>query len=204
MEKSERRWNQTLEVRAAGETSSDLVLVGYAAKFDVETMRWPGSFEVVRRGAFTETIKNDDPIAYWVHEKREVLGRKSSGTLTLMEDAIGLFVEIRMANTVINQNYYESVRRGDVRGMSFGFFAHPDGQIWSVRADGSELRELTRVMLVDVGPHPDPQYVETEIEARSKWDANRPKPQSEAPATVPVEVEHAQARVILEGLLLTD
>lgn len=199
METTERRICGNIECRAAGDGSDDLIIAGYAALFDAETERWPGSYEVVRRGAFTETLEKHDQVAYFAHDKTMVLARKSAGTLTLEEDATGLRVEIRMANTAINQNHYASVKRGDVKGMSFGFVAHPDGQRWSVLPSGGELRELTRVMVFDVGPHPDPQYPGTSLEARARWDAARPKdlkPAAEAPA----EVEHEQARVRLMAL----
>ena len=192
METTERRYVGKLECRAAADGSDDLVIVGYASVFDVETERWPGSYEVVRRGAFTETLKADDQVAYWVHDKTQPLARKSAGTLILEEDAIGLKAEIRMANTAINQDRYASVKRGDVKGMSIGFMVQPDGQQWSMKASGSELREITRMMVFDVGPHPDPQFPETTLEARSRWDQERPKDLH--PAVAPVEVEIAQAR----------
>lgn len=195
-ETMEKRFHAEVECRAASDGSGDLILAGYAAVFDVETERWPGFREVFRRGAFAESLQNSDVLALWMHDYSQPLGRKSGGTLTLEEDSHGLRVEIRMANTVINQNRYSDVQRGTVKGMSIGFIAHPDGQRFSSLVNGAELRELTRVNLLEVSPHSDPQYTETSIEARAKVDAQRPK-QAEKPAEVPVEVQHAQARAVL-------
>ena len=75
--------------RAAGEGSSDLVLAGYAAVFDVEANMYPGCVEVFRKGAFAETLQRDEIRAYWCHEDSMVLARTSSGTLSLSEDEIG-------------------------------------------------------------------------------------------------------------------
>lgn len=188
MEKAERRYSARLEARAAGEGSSDLVLAGYAAVFDVEANMYPGCVEVFRKGAFAETLQRDEIRAYWCHEDSMVLARTSSGTLSLSEDDKGLLAEIRMANTVVNQNYYASVQRGDVKGMSIGFMVQPDGQVFSVRQDGTQVREITRVVLIEVSPHPDPQYTTTELEARAKaaWAA--------APGVAKWEDEVARAR----------
>lgn len=199
METKERRYTGILEVRAAGEGSDDLVLEGYAAVFDIESQLWPGRLEVVRRGAFAQTIQGDDIMAYWAHDMTQVLGRKSAGTLSLEEDAKGLKVQIRMANNAINQARYDNAKRGEVKGMSIGFIAQPDGQQFSLRPDGTEIRELTRVMLIEVSPHPEPQFPETELEARAKvaWHGKK----VEEPAA-PVDVAHAQARVRAEAFML--
>lgn len=198
IETTERRFAGKIECRGA-EDGSDLVLVGYAVIWNAETQRWPGSFEVFRRGCFIESLGSYDTVAYWVHEKPAPLARMSAGTLLVEEDETGLKVEIRMANTAVNQDRYASIQRGDVKGMSIGFIPQPDGQRWSLRPNGDEVRELTRATLTDVGPHPDPQYPETMIEARARWDAQRPK-DLQQPAEMPVEVAHAQARATLMRL----
>ena len=155
------------------EADSAMVLTGYAAVFDKPTMIGNYFREVIRPGAFTNAIQNDDVRALWNHDSNIVLGRTKSGTLQMTQDETGLRVSITLPDSNEGRDKYASVARGDVDGMSFGFRVPAGGERWSFDADGIELRELINLSVFDVSPVAYPSYQETEIEARSVLDAAR-------------------------------
>src|SRR6267378_3957393 len=87
--KKELRFFVAQELRAAG-TDKALKIEALAATFG--TVADIGSFkEVIQKGAFTRTLASDtDVVCLFNHDDNLLLGRKSSGTLTLEEDEVGL------------------------------------------------------------------------------------------------------------------
>jgi uncharacterized protein len=114
-----------MEKRAAAEPMAvqGSTIVGYAAVFnspaDIGDM-WQ---EVIAPGAFTDTLRDalNDPLALYSHEVERLLGRRSAGTLRLKEDQRGLAIEIDLPDTSDGRDVGVLVKRGDLKGMSFGF-----------------------------------------------------------------------------------
>jgi len=95
------------------------------------------------------------------------LGRSKAGTLALAEDGTGLRVEITPPNTQVGRDALESIQRGDVDQMSFGFTVPPGGEDWREEEDGMIVRALSRVKLWEVSPVTFPAYPQTEVGVRS-------------------------------------
>jgi HK97 family phage prohead protease len=155
---------------AAIETREDgsAKLTGYAAVWDSETMIGGMFREVVRKGAFAKSIADGaDVRALWNHNDDVVLGRTKSGTLKLEEDETGLRYEVELPDTQAARDAITTIKRGDVSGSSFGFLVPKGGAVWSVDSNGSELRELLQVQLLDVSPVAYPAYDDTTVAARS-------------------------------------
>lgn len=154
-----------LEMRAKeGESRT---LVGHAAVFDVWTDLW-GYQERVAPGAFTQTLKEDDIRGLFNHNPDHVLGRNVAKTLTLREDKTGLAFEIVMPDTQLARDLCVSIERGDITGCSFGFVTR--------KAEWDETgkipkRSILDAQLFDVGPVTYPAYPETDVEARSLFEA---------------------------------
>lgn len=165
-------------------------VAGYAAVFGQPSVLLYNQFrEQIERGAFAGSLK-DDVRAFWNHDDGIVLGRTTSGTLRLAEDAYGLRVEIDMPRE--RPDLFESIERGDVNQMSFGFDTLLDA--WDKDADGVILRTLRSVKLYEVSPVTFPAYPQTEIAQRS--DALGDKPEIPAHLTQDEsgsEAESAQA-----------
>lgn len=167
----------TCEERAEGE---GLMLRGYAAVFDQETIIYGMFREVIRAGAFAKAINKDDVRALFNHDRNVVLGRTKSKTLRLSEDTRGLAFEIDLPNTTQAKDLHTLIQRGDIDQMSFGFV--PKVTKWSM-PDGEEMElcELIEVELRDVSPVTWAAYPMTEVEARSLYEAARaertPQPQ---------------------------
>jgi HK97 family phage prohead protease len=151
------------------DTSSDGgTFTGYAAVFDSEADL--GDFtESINRGAFRKAIGSSGniPMLYDHNPMLPVLATTGGGTLRLSEDTRGLKVEADVANHYMGDAVRELVKRGDIRGMSFGFIAG-QGNSKVENRGGKPHRSLTGFKkLLDVSPTWDPAYAGTNAELRS-------------------------------------
>lgn len=140
------------------------VIEGYFSVFNRDYELWPGAVEQVAPGAFRETLGGDIR-ALANHDTRLVLGRTTTGTLTLREDDKGLFGTIKMNEQDSDaMNLYARVQRGDVSQCSFGFDILDEK--FTERSDGSVLWTIRKVKLYEVSVVTFPAYVETAVSAR--------------------------------------
>lgn len=157
-------------VDSLSDESTEPAIDGYASVFDSWSEELGGNQpfrERVIKGAFEETIQNDDIRALFNHDPNYVLGRNKAGTLTLEEDDKGLHVRITPPDTQWAKDLLVSIKRGDITQMSFGFTVILDR--WNYE-DNTEVRELLKVKLYDVSPVTFPAYTQTECGIRSAYD----------------------------------
>lgn len=143
------------------------MIEGHAAVFDSWSEMLGGIFpfrEIVRKGAFNESIGRDDIRALFNHDPNYVLGRNRAGTLELVEDEVGLRVRISPPDTSWAKDLQTSIRRGDITQMSIGFMVEEDD--WSTE-NGVDTRELRKVKLFDVSPVTYPAYTSTDVGVRA-------------------------------------
>lgn len=161
-----------VERRAEGDPPR---ITGHAAVFDQWTTLYAGTYwtwrEVVRPGAFRSALgEKQDVRALINHDKNLILGRSTSGTLVLSEDATGLLCEIDPPDTQAARDLMTLIQRGDISGMSFAFRVRPDGDRTVCTIQGemeTEDRELLDVDLVDVSIVTNPAYPQTDVAIRS-------------------------------------
>ncbi len=139
-------------------------IVGHAAVFNKPSLPLFGFREQIMPGAFTKTILEDDIRALWNHNPDYVLGRNKAGTLRLTEDEFGLRIEIDPPKTSFATDLIESIRRGDVDQMSFGFITRDEK---FTETNGELIRTLLDVQLFDVSPVTFPAYPQTDVAVRS-------------------------------------
>jgi HK97 family phage prohead protease len=153
---------------AAAGSASPGILEGYAAKFNVPSADLGGFIEVIKPGAFKRALKlNQDVRALQDHDSSRVLGRTTSGTLSLIEDAVGLKFKCVLPNTSVGRDAFTLVSRRDVTGCSFAFRVANGGEKWTTSESGT-IRELTDVDLFDVSPVVTfPAYSDTNVSANS-------------------------------------
>ena len=142
------------------------VIAGYFAVFNQPTDLWPGCIEQIAPGAFASSLTGDVR-ALVDHDTRLVIGRTVAGTLSLREDDVGLYGEIKINEHDSDaMNLYARVQRGDVSQCSFGFdivaedyVVSPDGQTctWTIR--DTKLWEVSVVTF--------PAYDATSVSARN-------------------------------------
>ena len=153
-----------IEVRAEGDELGTR-MVGHAAVFGRESMDLGGFVEVIQPGAFARALEVSDPVALWNHNSDIVLGRRSSGTLRVAEDEVGLAVEIDLPRSAAAQA--EAVARGDVDKMSFSFRVAKGGDRWESVDGGGMLRTIDQFeVLHDVSPVTFPAYPDTDVAMR--------------------------------------
>ena len=146
------------------EENGERHIAGYFAVFDSIYEIAPGMTESVAPGAFSRTMSGDIR-ALTNHDTTLVLGRTKAKTLTLTEDAHGLFGDVTInPNDQDAVNTWERVNRGDVDQCSFGFeIVNEDTEY---REDGSIHWTIKDVNLYEVSVCTFPAYKETNVSAR--------------------------------------
>jgi len=159
-----RSWPFAAELRQEGEQP---VLVGYAVRWGEVSEPLPFR-ERFLPGAFAKDLASGrDVLALVGHELSKVLARRSNGTLTLREDEVGLWVEIRPnMETSFAQDLVALVRRGDLKQMSIGFVATEDR--WANDPQVGRVREVLEAELREVSIVSLPAYTGTSVTTRGK------------------------------------
>lgn len=141
---------------------------GYAVKWEMKSQTmgyWYRFKEQFKKGAFTESLTNEDQRALWSHDTSQVLGRTKNGTLRLFEDEVGLRFELDLPNTTLGNDTYETIKRGDVDGVSFGF--QQQKQEWDETDPDNVVRTITKAKLMEISPVAFPAYPDSQVSARS-------------------------------------
>ncbi len=157
----------------------DLIIEGYFAVFDSPYVLWDGATEIVKPGAFAGCLSGDIR-ALIDHDTRLVLGRTKAGTLTLREDARGLYGTIKINRDDADaMSLHARVQRGDVDQCSFGFDIEEET---FVDLGGGQCRwEINKVNpLYEVSVVTYPAYEETAVKARHADLAEIQRRQAEA------------------------
>ncbi len=114
---------KTSEIRVApGRSGQPTAIRGYAAVFNSISEDLGGFTEKISPGAFRSAIAvGKEILALMHHDVKQIIGRRSAGTLSVAEDTRGLSFEIYPGDTTAGRDAVEMVRRGDIRGASFRF-----------------------------------------------------------------------------------
>lgn len=152
------------EIRAK-HADGKMRIAGYAAMFNREASSLPFR-EMIAPGAFARSISSGEPIYLLVNHDMDQLPLAStrSGTLTLSEDDLGLYMEADLdpANPRAAE-LHSALARGDVDKMSFAFSINEDGES---REDG--VRVLRDLNLYEVSVVTWPAYDATEVGVRAE------------------------------------
>lgn len=167
MDKTEIRELATNDIEVREDEDGNRTLIGYAVKWEKKS-HVLGYFykfrEQIKKGAFADSLQDDDQRFLWSHDTSKVLGRTKNSTLRLREDDVGLRVELDLPKTTLGNDAYESIKRGDVDGMSFGFNVESD-EIHEPD-DDIPLRTVTKARLLEVSAVAFPAYPDSEVSAR--------------------------------------
>ena len=167
---------QQFQTRSAND---DLFIEGYFSVFNSEYPLWEGASEIVKPGAFTNSVSGDVR-ALINHDSSLVLGRTKTNTLTLRQDERGLWGSIRINRDDVDaMNLYARVQRGDVDQCSFGFDIKRETFV--DLGDGKCRWEIEEVdPLYEVSVCTFPAYTETSVSARKQDLAEIEKRRAEA------------------------
>jgi HK97 family phage prohead protease len=166
-----------IETRSADDKADERWIVGYAAKFGVNSLDLGDFQERIDPKAFglvAERRGRKKPLetrALWNHDANFPLARYP-GTLGLFVDDIGLRYEFRVPDTSYGRDIAANIDAGIVRGSSFSFQIAPGGESWAIE-NGQSIRTVTKIdSLIDVGPVTFPAYPDAEAKvARRSFDA---------------------------------
>jgi uncharacterized protein len=149
-----------VELRAVGARR----IGGYAAVFDDPSRDLGGFVEQIGKRAFAKGEGDGWPgaVCRFNHSDEMLLGTVQSGTLKLSTDNRGLNYVVSLPEC--RGDVVELVGRGDVAYSSFAFQAYQDD--WGYQ-DGTALRTLLSVRLIDVSPVVTPAYGSTSAGLRS-------------------------------------
>jgi HK97 family phage prohead protease len=163
-----------LETREEGDKSSP-VIQGYAALFDVQTeifSRYGPFKESIAPGAFKDTLASGKRVvSLFNHDQNYVLGSTTSGTMRVMEDMRGLWIEVDPPDTQVGRDVVEYIRRGDVQGQSFMFTITSEEWKFAQSKDEMDERRILGIDLYEAGPVLFPAYEQTNVGLRSSTDA---------------------------------
>lgn len=167
MDKTELRELLTNKIEIREDDDGNRSISGYAVKWEMKSQVL-GLFykfrEQFQKGAFIQSLNDDDQRFLWSHDTSKVLGRKKNDTLRLQEDDVGLRFELDLPKTSLGNDTYESIKRGDVDGVSFGFMAEDDEVIEP--EDDLPIRTVKRAKLMEVSAVAFPAYPDSEVSAR--------------------------------------
>lgn len=161
-----------LSTRAAENEQAATVISGYAVRYGrlSHPMKVAGiEFrEKFAPGAFSSDLNGGRDVRALVnHDKTRVIGRRSAGTLRLFDEPEGLRFEIDLPDTSYARDLAESIRRGDVNGVSFGFL-NPVSRL-AVEV-GQRIREVTSASLKEISIVTFPAYEGSELAIRELQD----------------------------------
>lgn len=177
------RSHRGLEIREGG---NEPTIRGHAAIFNSMSEDLGGFREVVLPTAFDSAVNGIEDVRALVdHDPGKVLGRNRAGTLKLEKDDKGLLITITPPKTSVGHDIIESIRRGDIDAMSFGFEVPRDGARWEIH-EGEDIRYLTNVKLREVSVVAFPAYTDTDVAVRSLscWKQREWKPGTETKAVM--------------------
>ena len=178
MSKIERRYRPHAELRIAGTASGLGMLQGNAIVYNSPSENLGGFVELIKPGAFTESLKTADVRCLIDHNSSLLLGRNTSGTLRLFDGPEALRIENDLPDTSYARDLVVALQprstdpafagRSDLDGMSFGFIAIED--TWAEGEDGGPMiRTVYRAEIFDVSAVTYPAYTATSLGLRSAF-----------------------------------
>ena len=138
-------------------------VVGYAILWDKLSLDLGGFRERIVRAALDDTMKGIedgtlDILFQYAHNGEHLLGRTSSGHLTLTRDASGLRYHARLPDTALARDLQRLIAEGILKGASIGFTLGIDS--WD-RSGPMSLRTIKRLSLWEISVVSRPAYYMT-------------------------------------------
>lgn len=154
-----------------GSTVEDMIVEGYAFKYDAETVLYEteNGFqyrEIIEKGALDGADISDVPFKYNHNDSVFIVARTRNGSLELMPDDIGLFIRARFIDTQTGRDFFKMIQERLIDKMSFAFTESSDySEEYGENFVTHHIRKFRRIW--DVSGVDIPAYDATEIYARS-------------------------------------
>jgi HK97 family phage prohead protease len=165
--KKELRYQAAKELRVQSGPDGSRTISGYAIRYNEPSLDM-GFTEIVAPGAVTDSLKQSPSVlCLRDHDPTLLMGRTTAKTLSLTEDANGLRFVCKLPNTTQANDLAESIERGDLDGVSFGFNVPSGGDKWASDSKGNVTRTLLKINLSEISPCSFPAYPSTSVSIRS-------------------------------------
>lgn len=154
---------ETRSSRVEGRT-----LYGTVHKFGTRA-RIKNTYEEFSPDAFNEVLSRaeTDIVAFWNHDRNQILGRQSNGSLRLELDEEELRFELDLPETSYANDVRALAEQGLIGGTSFGFL--PGKVRMGTAPDGLMVRHHLSVRdLIEVSPVTLPAYSNTSVSVRGQ------------------------------------
>ncbi|WP_414043076.1 HK97 family phage prohead protease [Macrococcus sp. EM39E] len=127
MSKEVRTLEAEIEVRKLEDDSSEMIVEGYALRFNTWSENLGNFIETITPEALKNTELNNLRLLF-NHNWDNVLGRQSAETLDIEVDEVGLRFKAKLPNTTLGRDLYEQIRVGNINQCSFEFTLDKDGE----------------------------------------------------------------------------
>lgn len=131
-----------------------------------------------------EMLDTTDIICTAFHNREKLLARHhadGTGTMTLTKDEVGVKVEFEFPASPEGKNICESVKRGDMPGMSFSFYECDYSYTDKRGEDGIFERIIDKLdSIFEVTVASSPAYPATTAKCREAWDNEKHGAEREA------------------------
>ncbi|SNS77782.1 prohead peptidase. Unknown type peptidase. MEROPS family U35 [Granulicella rosea] len=166
MNRREQLYLPAKELRVQTGADGSKTLGGYALVYNSRSVDLGGFTELIAPGAVTESLKqNPDVLMLRDHKQELLMGRTKAGTLTLIDDPVGLRFSCKLPDTQQAIDLATSVTRGDLDGVSFGFQTIEDS--WTSDGEGNVIRTLLKINLFEISPTSFAAYPAANVSVRS-------------------------------------
>jgi HK97 family phage prohead protease len=156
-----------MSIETRGEDKKQSTVKGEAIVFNRLSRNLGGFKEEISPDSVDESLEKKSQKSYWNHNSDFVLGSVRAGTLRLDKTDTGVAFEIDMPDSDMHRGFLESIRRGDVDQMSFGFRCLDEA--WSINGEDEVVRTVKNMDLIEVSPVANPAYPQTSVSARDRF-----------------------------------
>ena len=165
------RYLQIEDIEFRSDDKKPKKIKGYAMKWNALSEDLGGFVEKFEPGAFARSIRKNNQLSFFNHNRDIVLGSTNAGTLELVEDDVGLRFSLELPDTAHGNDVGYLIKRGDVKGVSVGFNVPEEGEDWDmsgIENGKPAIRTVTEANLIEISPTHSPAFPQTWVMARSK------------------------------------
>ena len=164
--------DQSYENRSTSTDDGDLQnsVSGIGIVYNSKTEIYPGVFESIAPGAFSESLSNFRTVKSFInHNPTKILSTtRSEPPLEILDGENFLEFNAPIPPTTYGNDLIINLKRGNIKGASFSFTISENGDVYKKLPDGSLHRTIIEAEIYEVGPVTNPAYEQTEIGLRNK------------------------------------
>lgn len=143
---------------------------GMGIVYNSKTEIYPGIFESILPGAFSESLSSFRTVKSFInHKPSEILSTtRSEPALEILDGENFLEFSAPIPPTTYGKDLIINLERGNIKGASFSFSISENGDHYKKLPDGSLHRTIVEAEIYEVGPVTNPAYEQTEVNLRNK------------------------------------